>query len=118
MTANARTLIGPRGVVARNVILATSRRDRRRGVLGRDPLEPDEALVIRPCRQVHTFGVPYVLDAVFCDRRLRVLHVDTLAPESMSRRAWRARCCVELLGNRAAECGIVPGSQLRIEETT
>jgi hypothetical protein len=73
-------------------------------------------LIIWPCRQVHTVGVPYLLDAVFCDRRFEVLHVETLEPRSRSRRVGRARCCVELLGGRAEACGVVPGVRLALEE--
>jgi uncharacterized protein len=75
-------------------------------------------MVIRPCRQVHTMGVPYPLDVVFCDRRDRVLHVETLQPGRISRPVWRARYCVELLGGRAAACGIVRGSTLSFVNDT
>lgn len=108
-------LVGPNGLVASSVAWATSYRARRRGVIGRPALQADEALVLWPCRQVHTNGVPFDLDAVFCDRRLRVLHVETLSPRSKSHRVGRARCCVELKGGRAQACGIVPGVQLRLE---
>jgi uncharacterized protein len=111
-------LRGPNGLVADRVHLATSILDRRRGVLGRDPLAPDEAMVLKPCHQVHTMGVPYPLDAIFCDRRDRVLHVETLQPSRVSRYVWRARYCVELLGGRAEACGIVRGSTLSLAEAT
>jgi hypothetical protein len=105
-------LIGPSGVVADRVTWCVTVRDRLRGVLGREPLEPDEAYVICGSRQVHTVGVPYPLDAVFCDRNLRVLHIETLQPRSKSRRIRRSRYCIELLGGRAAACGLVPGDRL------
>jgi uncharacterized protein len=108
------TLRGPTGVIASSVRWATSFRARRRGVIGSEPLTDDEALVIRPCRQVHTHGVGFDLDAVFCDRRWVVLHVETLAPETRSKRVGRARSCIELKGGRAASCGIVPGVVLSV----
>jgi uncharacterized membrane protein (UPF0127 family) len=78
-------------------------------------LGPDEALVIRPCRRVHTFGVAYPLDVVFCDRDLRVLHVETLEPGRMSGRVRPARMCIELASGRAAACSLEPGVALRFE---
>ena len=105
----------PNGPVASTVHWATTFRARRRGVLGRPPLRPDEALVIRPCRRVHTFGVAYPLDVVFCDRDLRVLHVETLEPGRMSERVRAARICIELAGGRAAACSLEPGVELRFE---
>jgi uncharacterized membrane protein (UPF0127 family) len=108
--------MGPNGLVADHVEWATSFRARRRGVIGRPPLSSSEALILWPCRQVHTKGVAYDLDAVFCDRRLRVLHVETLGPRAKSRRVRRARCCIELAGGRASACGLAPGQQLRLEQ--
>ncbi len=109
-------LVGPEGIVADRVEWATSFRTRRRGVIGRDQLGPRDALIIRPCRRIHTRGVPYPLDVVFCDRRWRVLHVETVPPERLSRRVWLARSCIELAGGRVGECGIVPGVRLGFRE--
>jgi uncharacterized protein len=106
------SLVGPRGVVAERVTWCLSLRDRVRGVLGRPPLDPDEAYVIADSKQVHTEGVPYALDAVFCDGRWRVLHVETLQPMSRSKRVPGSVYVVELLGGRAADRGIVHGDQL------
>lgn len=110
------TLLGPLGPVADEIEWATRFRARRRGVIGRRPLAPNEALVIWPCRQVHTKGVGYPLDAVFCDGKLRIVHIETLQPGSRSRHVMRARCCVELRGGRAKECGLAPGVRLSLED--
>jgi uncharacterized membrane protein (UPF0127 family) len=105
-------LRGPGGVIAERVTWCTTLSERIRGVLGRSPLEPDEAYVILDAPKVHTVGVPYPLDAVFCDKRWRVLHVQTLQPRSRSERVAGAKYCVELLGGRAAEHGIAVGDRL------
>jgi hypothetical protein len=81
-------------------------------------MRPDEAMIIRPCRQVHTIGVPQPIDAVFCDDEMRVLHVQTLEPRRLSRRVSGASLCIELLGGRAEACGVVPGVQLAVEESS
>jgi uncharacterized protein len=87
-------------------------RERFRGVLGRPPLDSDEAYVIAGARQVHTEGVPYPLDAVFCDVDWRVLHVETMQPMSTSKRVADSFWVVELLGGRASAHGVVPGDRL------
>ena len=46
--------------------VAVTRKVRRRGLLGRDHI--DGVLVLRPCRQVHTFGMQFPIDVAFCDR--------------------------------------------------
>lgn len=113
VTVREGPLVGPEGVVAAHVTWCVTVRDRMRGVLGRGPLTPDEAYVIAGSRQVHTVGVSYPLDAIFCDRTFRVLHVETLQPQSRSKRIRRSLFCIELLGGRATECGIVPGARVR-----
>jgi uncharacterized protein len=105
-------LVGPYGVIAERVTWCMTLRDRIRGVLGRPPLDEDEAYVIADSRQVHTEGVPYPLDAVFCDRDWRVLHVETLQPMSRSKRVADSLYVVELLGGRALANGIRPGDRL------
>ena len=43
--------------------VAVTRKVRRRGLIGRDHL--DGVLVLRPCRQVHTFGLQFPIDVAF-----------------------------------------------------
>src|SRR5690349_7072799 len=63
--------------------LAESKRLRARGLIGRDDFEG--ALVIRPCRQVHTIGMRFPIDIAFCDRSGTVLPLSTLPPRRISR---------------------------------
>lgn len=71
---------------------------------------------MRPCRRIHTFGVGYPLDAVFCDRAMTVVHVETVAPRRTSKRVPAADTCIELPAGCALRCGIRPGVSLRIEK--
>jgi len=73
--------------------VAVTRRQRRRGLLGRDA--QDGAIVLRPCRQVHTFGMRFPLDVAFCDRDGFVLHMTTLVPWRLSRPVPRAYFAIE-----------------------
>lgn len=63
MLVNARTGRS----VASSVEVATSRRQRRRGLLGRDGLPAGAAFVLAPCRAVHTIGMRFPIDVVFVD---------------------------------------------------
>ncbi|HEV7524733.1 MAG TPA: DUF192 domain-containing protein [Acidimicrobiia bacterium] len=73
--------------------IAGSRSQRTRGLMGRDDFEG--ALVLRPCRQVHTFGMRFPIDVAFCDRAGVVLHLSCLAPRRMSRVVWRSAFVIE-----------------------
>jgi uncharacterized membrane protein (UPF0127 family) len=108
------TLKGPTGTVATHFRTAFTPHRRMRGLLGRPELAPDEALLIRPCSQVHGVGMRCAFDAVFCDAEMRVLSVTTVRPRRISRYVRGAGCCVELRAGRAQECAIEAGSQLSL----
>jgi uncharacterized protein len=73
--------------------VAETRRLRTRGLMGRDDFEG--ALVIRPCRQVHTLGMRFPIDVAFCDGSGTVLHLSTLVPRRISRPVWHASFVIE-----------------------
>jgi uncharacterized membrane protein (UPF0127 family) len=108
------TLRGPDGVVAQRIDSALSPFRRMRGLLGRDELGPADALLIRPCSQVHGIGMRHPFDAVFCDGDLRVLAVATIEPRRLSKHIRGAKCCFELAAGRASSSRIEPGTQLSL----
>lgn len=85
---------------------------RRRGLLGRDSLDPGEALWIVPCEAVHTFGMKFPIDLVYIDRKQRVRKVRSAVP------AWRMSICftahsvIELAAGAAKAAHTVCGDQL------
>lgn len=84
---------------------------RMRGLVGRPPLGPGEGLLLVPASQVHTFGMSYAIDVVFCDRDMRVLRVlRSLPPRRVSLYLFRARSVLELPAGAAA--GVAAGDQL------
>ena len=83
-------VIGDRIVPAE---LAVSYGARARGLLGRDGI--DGAFVLRPARQVHTFGMRFPIDVAFCTEDGTVVHVVTMRPGRASRLVWTARFVIE-----------------------
>jgi uncharacterized membrane protein (UPF0127 family) len=75
------------------VEVAITRRARSKGLLGREDFEG--VLILRPCRQVHTFGLKHPIDVAFCDRYGFVLHLCTLQPRRVSRPMWRSYFAIE-----------------------
>jgi uncharacterized membrane protein (UPF0127 family) len=95
--------------------LATTRRARRRGLLGRDGFEG--ALVLRPCRQVHTIGMRFPIDVAFCTRDGRVLRVATMPPRRVSPVVWRSRFVVEAAAGSFEEWGVRRGTTIVVRES-
>jgi uncharacterized protein len=85
-----------------------SYRERTRGLLGRDGLEADEALLLERCRSVHTFGMRFAIDVVFLDRSYQVLTVRRAPPMRALLPRMRARHVLECAAGAAPQ----PGDQL------
>jgi uncharacterized protein len=61
--------------LAERVEVAVTRRDRRKGLLGRSGLDPASALIIAPCFSIHTMFMRFAIDAIFVDEDGRVVKV-------------------------------------------
>jgi uncharacterized membrane protein (UPF0127 family) len=92
--------------------IATSFRDRSRGLLGRDGIEG--ALLLRPALSVHTFRMRFPIDVAFCDRRMRVIDTVTMAPNRPGRPRLRARSVLEAEAGAFRRWGLAKGDQLDV----
>ena len=93
--------------------IAATRRDRRRGLLGRDRI--DGALVLRPCRHVHSFGMRFPLDVAFCDRDGVVLRMHCLRPWRLAPFVRGAAWVVEAEAGAFERWGLRPGDRLEVK---
>jgi uncharacterized membrane protein (UPF0127 family) len=92
------------------VFVAERPASRARGLLGRRHF--DAALLIRPCRAVHTVGMSMTIDVAFLDGGGTVLDVVTVGPNRLTRPRRRARSVLETSAGRLAEWGVRPGDTL------
>jgi uncharacterized membrane protein (UPF0127 family) len=76
-----------------DVEVASTRRARRRGLLGRDGI--DGALLLTPARSVHTVGMRFDLDVAYLSRDGVVLEVARMVRNRVGRPRWRARAVLE-----------------------
>jgi hypothetical protein len=93
--------------------IAESRRDRRRGLLGRDGIEG--AILLRPARSVHTVGMRFPLDVAFCDADLRVVRVLRMPRHRVSRLVWRSRAVIEAEAGAFDRWKLRPGDELEVK---
>ncbi|HEV3401440.1 MAG TPA: DUF192 domain-containing protein [Acidimicrobiales bacterium] len=94
--------------------VASSFRDRSRGLLGRDGMEG--GLLIRPCHQVHSFGMRFPIDVAFCTKDLVVVRTLSLRPGRMTRPSLKCCCVIEAEAGAFARWELRPGDQLAVEE--
>jgi uncharacterized membrane protein (UPF0127 family) len=86
--------------------------DRNRGLLGRDGLPPDAALIIAPCSAVHTFGMRFAIDLIFADREGQVTKIRPAVPARRVAAAWGAFAVVEMAAGAVARSGLKKGDRL------
>jgi uncharacterized membrane protein (UPF0127 family) len=118
MNAMALVLVNQRTdeALADRVEVAVTRRDRRKGLLGRSGLDPLSALIIAPCFSIHTMFMRFDIDAVFVDDDGRAVKV---VPEMTP---WRvavdptAHAVVELPAGSLRERQVNIGDRLYLLE--
>ncbi len=100
--------------LATSVELADTRRSRRKGLLGRDSMRTDQAMVITPCVAVHTGFMRFAIDVVFIDRDGRAVHiVQDLQPWRIAA-SFRARAVIEMPAGRVRAWDIKLGDRLSL----
>ncbi len=92
--------------------VAHSRHDRRRGLLGRHDLEG--ALVLDPCRWVHTLGMRFALDVAYLDPDDVVIKTLHMAPWRVGVPVPRARKVIEAQRGAFGRWGLRVGDVVEI----
>ncbi len=102
-------------VLATNLEVAASAKQRKKGLLGRDGLAPGEGLWIVPCESVHTFFMRFPIDLVYLDHERQVRKVRSAVG------AWRLSACIsahsviELPAGTIRDAQTQRGDQLEFE---
>ncbi|CAB3755175.1 DUF192 domain-containing protein [Paraburkholderia humisilvae] len=97
------------------VKIAASAPERMRGLLGRGQLADDEALLLVPCRSVHTFGMRFPIDVMFVDRLWRVVAIHRRVPPARMLFSLRAARTLEMSAGMTDVLSITIGDQLGLE---
>lgn len=101
-------------VLASAVDVAGTSASRRRGLLGRDSLDPSAALIIAPCSAIHMFFMRFAIDAVFVDRGGRVLKiVHGLKPWRIAA-SFGAYAVVEMSSGSTRRSDVAVGDRLSV----
>lgn len=115
----ARVTIDGSGVVlATRIEVAGNSESRRRGLLGRDRLEPGCGLVIAPSQGVHTFGMRFAIDIVAVSREGVVVKIRSNVRPRRIVIALSAFAILELAAGTAALAQLKVGDRLRATQTT
>jgi uncharacterized membrane protein (UPF0127 family) len=94
--------------------IADARSARRRGLLGRDHLEG--ALVLSPCRWVHTIGMRFPIDLAFLDDDGVVVKTMQMHRHRIGVPVWRASVVIEAEAGAFARWGLRVGDVLEVRD--
>lgn len=100
--------------VLASVEVADARSARRRGLLGRDGL--DGAIVLRPCRWVHTFGMRFPIDVAFVSDAGVVVKTMQMHQRRIGVPVWRASAVIEAEAGAFGRWGLRVGDVVEIRE--
>ncbi|MEO7774212.1 MAG: DUF192 domain-containing protein [Steroidobacteraceae bacterium] len=95
------------------VCICESLLERARGLLFRRRLDHETAFLLRPCKAVHTFGLTYPIDVLFCDSNGVVVEIVHELPPWQMVRAEDADAVWEFTTGVARKLGIRVGDRLR-----
>ena len=102
------------GDVLATAEMAESKRERRRGLIGRNEFEG--ALVLPACRHVHTFFMRFPIDVAFCGRDGTVLRTSCLRPWRISPFVANAEFAIEAQSGAFERWGLHVGDQVEVKE--
>jgi len=107
------SLIRPDGrVVVEHCLVAARPLRRMRGLLGRASLPGGEGILLRPAGSVHTFFMRFPIDAVFLDRELVVVGIESDLPPWRAAARRRAHAVLELAAGECDRRGLREGDAL------
>jgi hypothetical protein len=102
------------GEVLASLEVATDRRARRKGLLGRDGI--DGALLLTPARSVHSIGMRFPIDVAWLDEDLTVLRTARLSRRRMTRAVLKSHSVLEAEAGAFARWDLTVGQQLETRD--
>ena len=101
-------------VIAEKAILADSFLKRARGLMFSNSMDGFDALVIKPCKSVHTFFMNYPIDIIFLNNDFKIIAIEReMKPWRMTPIYFSATEVIELKGGHV-DRGLRKGDELEI----
>lgn len=99
-------------VLLGSVVIASGFIDKLTGLLGRQSIEVDEAMLLCPCSSVHTIAMRFTIDVVFLNSKFEIVKlVSGLKPNRMAGSS-KARQVLEIAEGQIAVLELKIGQQM------
>ena len=106
------TIEGSGTVLATHLEVTGDSASRRKGLLGRDRLEPGRAVLIAPTQGVHTFGMRFPIDIVAITRDGVVVKIRANVPPRRIVLALKAFAIIELPAGSVSATDLYVGARV------
>ena len=104
-----------RSTLANSIEIANTPLKRMRGLLGRDSLDSQAALVIPHCQSIHMFFMKFAIDVIFVDSKNQVVGLSPrIKPFMLSPVFWKSACAIELPAGTIESTKTQVGDQIKI----
>lgn len=103
------------GKVLASADIANTARSRRRGLIGQSQI--DSALVISPCKWIHSFGMKCAIDVLYLDATGAVLKTEHLDPLRVAAPVLKSKTVVELPSGSIERLGVHIGDVIEVRNT-
>ena len=95
--------------------VTADRAARRRGLLGRESMEG--ALVVDPCRWIHTIGMKFAVDVAYLNGEGQVIKTLQMRRNRIGIPVLHARCVIEAEAGAFARWGLRVGDTVEVRDT-
>ena len=104
-------------LIADQVKVANSFLTRLVGLLNKSSLSSSEALIIRPCKAIHTWLMKFSIDVLFLDENNKVIHImENMVPGRKSPFIKKSHQVIELQAGKIALTGTEISDEIIIKE--
>lgn len=103
------------GKVLASADIANTTKSRRRGLIGQASI--DSALVISPCKWIHSIGMKCAIDVLYLDVTGLVVKTEHLKPMRIAVPVGRSKTIVELPSGSIERFGIRVGDLIEVRNT-
>ena len=102
-------------VIGWNIAVADSFWDRLRGLLGKKKLDYGEGMLLKPCRQIHTWFMSFPIDVLFLDKKGKIVEMlPALAPGKKSPFVKEGYQVLELPAGTITKFSLKKGERIEI----
>lgn len=103
-------------LIAQEAQLAVTMNQRLKGLLGRNSLGLNEALILKPCSSIHTFFMRFSIDVLFLDKDMQVVKIiQDMSPNRLGQIIWRSHMAIELSSGKISQTNTEVGDTIELK---